>query len=336
MSAAVSAASGSEQEIWSGTYQCSAMESEIAGSPGYTASIRMIVEGSAARIVKESAEIRETMSGEIQPDGSLRLEGIGRRKESAGAVWRYRFDGQFDSGRFNARGMMFSAHLGSKLRDCSMSLARLPGVASAARQQAGAAPEPPAKAAQVLEPSRSAATSSAQNEPERLPQPPRVTQAIEKELDVRDRNDTAIVEGTVSRGVPHRYFIAALKGQRFSAALKSPDGARFDLYEPGSSITDLSGGFVVQGARVHGTAEGSDVDVELPADGKYLLLVRAAKEQAFYTLEMKTSRVAAATAEPWWEHRYTWIALILAALALVGAFVVRRKRKRERRLFRSD
>ena len=319
------------QEVWSGIYQCGAMQSDSGKFPGYSSSIRMIVEGRTATIAKQSAEVRETFSGEIAADGSLRLDGVGMRKDTSSPGWRYRFDGKIEGARFEARGMMFSANLSRRLRDCSMALTRSKAPAASEPREVAAAPVPQPKAAV---PQQAPAEPASPKEPKRSAQLPGTPQTIEKELDFSRRNDSATVEGTVARGAPHRYTVTAVKGQRLNATLKSSDGARFDLYEPGSSLTTLSGGFIVQGARVGGTDDGTQVDVELPADGKYLLLVRPAREQAFYTIEVAVApSLASSFGAAWWEHRNVWLGLGLGALVLIGVFMVRRKR--DRRLFRS-
>jgi len=322
----------STQEVWSGIYQCGAMQSESGQFAGYSSSIRMIVEGRTATITKQSGEVRETLTGEIASDGSLRLDGVGMRKDTSSPGWRYRFDGKFEGSRFEARGMMFSANLSRRLRDCSMALtrAKTPGAAEAR----DVSPPPPAPTRAAAAPPVAPPETVAQKETKRAAQLPGVVQTIDKELDFSRRNDSATVEGTVARGAPHRYTVVAVKGQRLTASLKSSEGARFDVYEPGSSLTPLSGGFIVQGARVGGTEDGTQVDVELPADGKYLMLVRPAREQAFYTIEVAVAPGLASTlGEAWWEHRNVWLGLALGALALIAAFMVRRKR--DRRLFRS-
>jgi hypothetical protein len=312
-------------EIWSGVYQCSAMQTEAAASPAFTSSVRMVVEGTAASIVKESGEIKQTLSGDIKADGSLRLEGVGMRKDTTSPGWRYRFDGRFDGPRFQARGMMFSANLATRLRDCTMTLTRSQGAATTQKV------EPPAEAA-----TKGAPRASSQEEPKRVMQVLAGADPAERTLDFTSRNDSAVVEGTVGRAEPHRYIVSAKKGQALTATLKSNEGARFDLYEPGSTLAMLSGGFVVQGARVGGTPEGTQLDVDLPDDGQYLLLVRAPKDRTPYTLELAVSRGASSVGDkggPWWSQRIVWIpaAAVLAVLVLWRLF-----RKRDRRLFRPD
>jgi hypothetical protein len=99
-------------------------------------------------------------------------------------------------------------------------------------------------------------------------------------------------------------------------------------------LTLVSGGFVVQGTRVGANNEGDRVDVELPADGKYLLLVRANGEGAFYTLELRIERAAQTTLEKWLHDQRFWIGVAMLGVGLVlFAFL---RRKRERRLFRSN
>lgn len=287
----------------------------------------MTVEGAGASIVKESGEIKQTLSGEVKSDGSLRLEGVGMRKDTSSPGWRYRFDGRFEGGRFLARGMMFSANLATKLRDCSMTLTRSASSTAHAKAQVAAAPEPAAKASPH---------TAAHDEPRPTAAPAARADSPEKELDFTDRNDSAVVEGTIGRVEPHRYIVSAKKGQALTATLRSGEGARFDLYEPGSSLEMLSGGFVVQGARVGGTSEGTQLDVELPDDGQYLLLVRSTKDRTPYTLELAVSGGASSVGGeegPWWSRRIVWIpaAVVLTLLVLLRLF-----RKRDRRLFRPD
>ena len=162
--------------------------------------------------------------------------------------------------------------------------------------------------------------------------PASVDTGMEKDLDFSHRNDSAVMEGTVRRGAPHRYLVTAAKGQSFSAKLQSKDGARFDVYEPGASLTLLSSGYVVQGARVGKQEDGISLSAKLPADGKYLMLVRPEGDQAFYTLEL-------AVRGGWafrdlWTDKNAW-----AAAAFVAAFfglVMLYRRKRTRRIFRPD
>jgi hypothetical protein len=157
--------------------------------------------------------------------------------------------------------------------------------------------------------------------------------AVEKELDFSHRNDSAVMEATVRRGMPHRYVIIATKGQSLSAKLQSKEGARFDVYEPGSSLTLLSSGYVVQGTRVGKQDDGTHLRTKLPADGKYLLLVRPEGDQASYALEL-AMRDGRWTFHDLWTDRNVWAA---TSLVVVGfAFVMLYRRKRTRRIFRPD
>lgn len=317
-------------EIWSGIYRCGPMQTESGSSPGYTSSIRLVVEGTGATIDKRSGEISETLSGTIARDGTLRLEGTGTRK-AGGAQWRYRYDGRFEGSRFEARGMMYSANLATRLRECSMTLARMqrsdpPG---AAREAVASAPvSKQAGQPQSTAPQRAAAPAAETSAG-------RASKPVDRELDFSERNDSAMMEGTVERGAPHRYNVVAKQGQRFSATLQSEEGARFDLYEPGSSITLLSGGFVVQGARIAGNDEGTHVDTRVPADGRYLLLVRPAGDAAFYTLDIAVEGGPPTLAQRWWGANQGWLAAAGAAL-LVLVVLIARRRKRNRRMFGPD
>jgi hypothetical protein len=305
------------------------MQTDSGQSPGYTSSIRMIVEGTAATISKESGDIRETLSGDIKRDGTLRLEGTGTRRDSRSAGWRYRYDGRIEGARFEARGMMLSANLATRLRDCSMTLARIQRSDKPART--AQAPAPPApepvqpEAATRRQPEAAAPEAPARRQRRGVPE------AVNKELDFSNRNDAATMEGTVERGAPHRYSVIARRGQRLTATLASDEGARFDLYEPGSTLTMLSGGFVVQGARLAASEQGNHVDTAIPADGKYLLLVRTAKDPAFYTLDLVVEGATASFFERWRGDKRVWLGAAIAGLLLLWVLV--RRRKRDRRMF---
>ena len=317
----------SVNEIWSGIYRCGPMQTESGSSPGYTSSIRLVVEGGTATIDKRSGEITERLSGNIARDGTLRLEGTGTRK-AGGAQWRYRYDGRFEGSRFEARGMMYSANLATRLRECSMTLARMQRSdhpAAAPKQVGPAAQAQP----QSAPPQRDAASTGQSSRNATAPAP---SKSVDRELDFSLRNDSAMMEGTVERGAPHRYHVIAKQGQRFAATLQSEEGARFDLYEPGSSIAPLSGGFVVQGARIAGNDEGTHVDTKVPADGRYLLLVRPAGDAAFYTLDIAVEGGPPTLAQRWWGANQGWLAAAGAAL-LVLVVLIARRRKRNRRMF---
>jgi hypothetical protein len=159
-------------------------------------------------------------------------------------------------------------------------------------------------------------------------------EGLEKNLDFSNRNDSAIMEGTVQKGIPHRYIIAANKGQSLTAKLVSKEGARFDLYEPGSSLTSLSGGYVVQGARVGKQADGANLKATLPFEGKYLLLVRPEGDQAFYTLELGIRQSGSFALQDLWSERNLWIGA--ASLGALFASIMFFRRKRHRRIFRPD
>ncbi|HYC44170.1 MAG TPA: hypothetical protein VED01_01680 [Burkholderiales bacterium] len=365
------------REVWTGTYRCGPM----GESPGYTSSITMRIEGGAANIYKESAQIRETLSGQVAADGTLRLQGAGARK-SGGPVWRYRYDGRFEGARFNAQGEMLSS-ASTHLRDCSMTLTRSsasseklargevpkpepviqkPPEPAVQKPPEAAAPKPVAKApesarpaekpkaAEPVPPKTASAPASKAAEPvpakvadvlipvqtdakPLLPRAPGTVDPLQKEIDLNDRNDVAVMEATVARGIPHRYLLDARKGQVLVASLRADGGARFDLYEPGSTLTLLSGGFVVQGSRLGETDQGTELKVELPEDGKYLLVVRALKDKSFYALDVAVDGGTGSVGEHWRRNRMVWIVLLLCAAALAAAFLIRRKR--DRRLFRS-
>src|SRR5688572_26127248 len=117
--AGMGSAAAATRESWTGTYQCG----PSSGGSAYSARITMLIEDGKAQITRESPQIRESMSGRVAADGTLKLEGTGARKEDA-AGWTYRFDGRIDGNRFDARGAMLSPNRSSQLRECSMSLTK--------------------------------------------------------------------------------------------------------------------------------------------------------------------------------------------------------------------
>jgi hypothetical protein len=75
------------------------------------------------------------LKGKIMADGRLVLEGTGFYKGKGEPNWRYRFEGQFAGVNFSATGVMLATNRGTKLRDCSMELARV-SASQQARQRA--------------------------------------------------------------------------------------------------------------------------------------------------------------------------------------------------------
>jgi hypothetical protein len=327
LAASAATAPAATREAWSGTYQCGPMSE--TGGRGYTSHVRMLIEDGEARIVRESAQIKESMSGRVAPDGTLELEGTGARKQG-GSGWLYRFEGRIDGNRFEARGAMLSPGHATRLRECSMSLTRMRSASTPAapapsvkpKSSSDTKPVPPV-VAEALTPTLAESLAA---------KPRAAAEPVERELDFVGKADTAAVEGTVVRAVPHRYLINARRGQRLNATLESV-GARLDLYEPGSTLSLLSGGFIVQGSTLGATTEGDRIDVDLPAGGKYLLLVRSNADEAFYTLELKVEDPEPSLAETWLEDERVRIGAVIAVIVFaLFAFI---RRKRDRRLFKS-
>lgn len=352
-------------EVWAGTYKCGAMERDPAQWPAYSASIRLVIDNGTARILKESARIRVTMTGEVGDDGMLKLEGAGVWKDGGDARWRYRFDGRFEGTRFQAQGAMLSASLATKLRDCSMALTRVQASGGPAQQAARPSPEAAKRSQALGQPiarTRARAPAAPKASPqaaEQTPAPEAAAKAApvpsaadakaggERELDFTKGNDAAVIEGNVTRGMPDRYAIVAKKGQTLSATLSSDGGARLDVYEPGVTMDAQKDGLIVVGSRLEGTPDGAQVQAELPTDGTYLLLVRALRDQAIYTLDIGVRSAGASgqgakaapgaksegiAAESGLGRKTGWLALFLA-LAAVGAGMVIYS-KRDRRLFK--
>lgn len=308
-------------EVWTGTYRCEAIERDPDQWPAYSAPVRLTLEGGRAQVARETARVQGSLSGEVAPDGTVRLEGTGGARDGS-ARWRYRFEGRFEGERFTAKGAMLSAASATKIRDCSMALTRAKAAGAPARAQP-VAPAPPQPVPARPEPKAGepAATPSA---------PVKVREG--RALDFTQGNDTAVIQGEISREVPHRYPVVAKKGQTLSATLQA-DGVRLDVYEPGATLEMQAHGFVVQGTRLKGAPDGASISAELPGDGSYLLLVRALREQASYTLEVAVRATDRARPVGLLSGDRTLWAALLAALAAIGAGLVIYS-KRDRRMFR--
>ena len=135
------------REEWSGTYRCGARLKDLEPGAAYSAPAKLVLKDGVATITRQSARVKETMNGKVSADGRVTLEGGGVMVDDGGR-WRYRFEGRFEDDKFEARGAMLSASGASKIRECSMTLARVspPGGATASPtpvSEKRAAPDPP-------------------------------------------------------------------------------------------------------------------------------------------------------------------------------------------------
>ena len=159
------------REVWAGNYECGPMTEKPDRFPAYTAAVRLTLDNGDASITKESARIRETLSGKVAGDGHIVLQGTGQYKGGGGPNWRYRFEGSFEGERFEATGAMLTAARGTKLRDCSMSL-RLVSRSQQAKQQVAPATRMPDKPAAATPPAQPESQPAAAPKPQ--PTPPAV------------------------------------------------------------------------------------------------------------------------------------------------------------------
>ena len=340
------------REVWTGSYRCEAIERDPNQWPAYYSRVRLTLEEGAARVTREFARKREVVSGQVGPDGTLKLEGAGDAKDG-GARWRYRFEGKFEGQRFTAKGAMLAAGSATKLRECAMELTRVSATGGPARVDPAAAaaplqldpkpelkPEPQLKLKSKLK-SKPEPRAEPNPEPPPLlkpdPPPPAAAATAKlmegKTLDFTQGNNAAVIQGEVSRESPHRYPVLARKGQTLTATLQT-DGARIEIYEPGATLQMQAQGFVAQGTRLKAAPEGVSVRAELTSDGSYQLLVHAQREQASYTLEVAVITPNSASTRPFLtDDRRLWAAILLA-LAVIGAGLVFYS-KRDRRMFRS-
>ena len=135
------------REEWSGTYRCGTRLKDPEQGSAYSAQVKLVLNHGVATITRQSARVKETMTGKVGADGRVTLEGGGVMKDDGGR-WRYRFDGRFEDNKFEARGAMLSASGASKIRECTMALARVSAsggksVHQAASSDKQVAPSPP-------------------------------------------------------------------------------------------------------------------------------------------------------------------------------------------------
>jgi hypothetical protein len=322
-------------EEWSGFYACEANERDPERWPGYRAQVRMLVHDGRASIVRESPRVRETMSGEVSPDGRLELQGMGEWK--GGASWRWTYQGRFVQQRFQAQGAMLS-QAGTRLRVCSMSLTRVaaasgpderpqvarapaaleaaPDQTAATREKAapalrgsaasvpsatplapGAAPAVAVKAPKPEVPVAAPATPAAAAGRQATTQPEASAPAgIDVTLELAP-NTSARREGVVSHGAADRYQFDAQSGQLLAVELDAPEGGvQFDVYGPGAVVRRDQTALVVQGARLFSGVEGVPYQGELAADGTHLVLVRSAGERARYSVTITLTETQPASA----------------------------------------
>jgi hypothetical protein len=133
-----------QREEWSGTYHCGPRLKDLQPGSAYAAQAKLVLNDGVATITRQSARVRETMTGKVGADGRITLEGGGVMIDDGGR-WRYRFEGRFEGNKFEARGAMLSPTGESKIRECTMTLARTsPAVskAPAADKEPAASPPP--------------------------------------------------------------------------------------------------------------------------------------------------------------------------------------------------
>lgn len=145
------------REEWSGTYRCGPRIEDPAHGSGYSAQVTLVLNDGVATITRQSGRVSQTLTGKVGADGRVTLEGGGAMR-SGRARWRYYFNGRFEGNKFAARGATLSASGESKLRECTMTLARV----SASVPRAASAHKEPTPLAVGPEPAPITATPAQQ------------------------------------------------------------------------------------------------------------------------------------------------------------------------------
>ncbi|HEY4318816.1 MAG TPA: hypothetical protein VGN04_14545 [Herbaspirillum sp.] len=108
---------------WRGLMACDARKDSGATAAAYQAKFDMEVAGSAVTLHRQNANVRETLSGDIE-DGAVDLHGIGYRLANKSKMWQLRIQGAFlpDGNTFSGKGNML---LGAKpIRNCDLTMVK--------------------------------------------------------------------------------------------------------------------------------------------------------------------------------------------------------------------
>ena len=98
---------------------------------------------------------------------------------------------------------------------------------------------------------------------------------------------SATIQQTVIRGERDRYTLGVGKGQYLSVRIESlEDNAVFDVYLPGANDSDEN---EIKGIPLQGAVEKKSFTSELPANGKYLIVVGGTRGNAEYKLTVSVT-----------------------------------------------
>lgn len=121
------------------------------------------------------------------------------------------------------------------------------------------------------------------------------TAGVREEVKFKRGASSTIIEGGVIRGERDKYLIGAGKGQFLAVTLSSlEDNAVFAIYPPGAKEQPDD---EISGNPLPGAAESKAIAVQLPTQGRYLIVVGGTRGNATYKLEVAITSTPPASAQ---------------------------------------
>lgn len=118
-------------------------------------------------------------------------------------------------------------------------------------------------------------------------QVPTAIAGVRQDIRFQRGASSATIQHTVIRGERDRYTLGVGKGQYLSVKIESlEDNAVFDVYSPGANDSDE---FDIKGVQLPGAVEKKSFMTELPANGKYLIVVGGTRGNAEYKLTVSVT-----------------------------------------------
>jgi hypothetical protein len=114
--------------------------------------------------------------------------------------------------------------------------------------------------------------------------------AVNQEVKFPSGSNSTLIEQSVIRGESDQYFLTAKAGQKMEVSITAVEkNAAITIYQPGYKAgKDADGILEIKGATLKGAGEGDDATTwkgDLPASGKYLILVGGTRGNATYYSE---------------------------------------------------
>ena len=115
--------------------------------------------------------------------------------------------------------------------------------------------------------------------------------AVSQEVKFPAGQTSTLIKQSVIRGESDQYFLTAKAGQKMEVSITAVEkNAAITIYQPGYKAgKDADGILEIKGATLKGAGEGDDATTwkgDLPASGKYLILVGGTRGNATYKLKI--------------------------------------------------